>query len=130
MKKYFVILLLMVFAFNANSQQLKNNVQKPTSHYLEKCKKQKTAGFILLGGGVVAFTGGAIAMEHSQSKGENEFPFVVGGLAMTLTSIPFFISSASNKHKAIIYMKKEALQLAPGIKNGIVYNSVEMKINF
>lgn len=120
----------MAFAINANSQNLKNNEQKPASHYLEKSKRQKTTGFILLGGGVVAFTGGAIAMEHSKSKGENEFPFVVGGLAMTLTSIPFFISSASNKHKAKIYMKKEALLLAPGVKTGIVYNSIEMKINF
>ena len=130
MKKYFVILLLMVFAFNASSQQLKNKEQKTSIDYLKKGKKQKTTGFILLGGGVAMFTGGAIAMEHSQSKGENEFPFVVGGLAMTLTSIPFFISSASNKHKAKIYMKKEALLLAPGIKTGIVYNSIEMKINF
>ena len=90
MKKYFVIPLLMAFTFTADSQQLKNNEQKPTSHYLEKSKRLKTTGFILLSGGVVAFTGGAIALEHSQSKGENEFPFIVGGLAMILTSIPFF----------------------------------------
>ena len=129
MNKYFVILLLMVFAFNANSQQLKNNEQKTASHYLEKTKRQKTTGFILLGGGVAAFTGGAIAMEHSQSKGENEFPFVVGGLVMTLSSIPFFISSASNKHKAKLYMRKEALMLNPSIETGIVYNSIGIKID-
>ena len=119
----------MVFAFNVSSQQIKNNEQKPPSDYLEKSKRQKTTGLILLGGGVIAFTGGAIAMEHSQSKGENEFPFVVGGLAMTLTSIPFFISSASNKHKAKLYMRKEALMLKPDIETGIIYNSIGVKID-
>ena len=118
------------FAFNTNSQQLKNNEQKTPVDYLTKSIRQRTIGFIILGGGVVAFTGGAIAMEYSQSKGESEFPFIVAGLAMTLTSIPFFILSASNKHKAKIYMKKEALLLAPAIKTGIVYNSIQMKINF
>ena len=128
MKKYFSILLLMVIGFNSFSQQLKNKEQKLPGDYLEKSKKQKTTGFILLGSGAAVFTGGTIAMEHSQSKGENEFPFLVCGLAMTITSIPFFISSAGNKHKARIYMRKEALMLTPNIKTGQDYKSIVKKI--
>ena len=128
MKKYFSILLLMVIGFNSFSQELRNKEQKIPADYLEKSKKQKTTGFILLGSGAAVFTGGAIAMQHSQSKGENEFPFLVGGLAMSIASIPFFISSTSNKHKAKLYMRKEALMLTPNMKTGQDYKSIVIKI--
>ena len=129
MKKYFSILLLMVICFNSFSQQLKNKEHKLPADYFEKSKRQKTTGFILSGSGVAVFTGGAIAMQHSQSKGENEFPFLVGGVAMSIASIPFFISSASNKHKAKLYMRKEALMLTPDIKAGPDYNSIGIRID-
>jgi len=129
MKKYFSILLLMVIGFNSFSQQLKNKEQKLPADYLEKSKRQKTTGFILLSSGVAVFTGGAIAMQHSQSKGENEFPFLVGGLAMSVASIPFFIASFSNKHKANIYMRKEALMIDPGFRSNIVIRSIGMTIS-
>jgi hypothetical protein len=129
MKKYFCILLLTVVAFNTYCQQLKEKEHKLPADYLKKSKKQKTTGFMLLGGGVAMFTGGVIAMEHTQSKGENEFPFVVGGLAMSVASIPFFISSASNKHKAKLYMRKDALMLNLNLKTGVVYNSIGVKID-
>lgn len=128
MKKYFGILLLMVTGFNSFSQQLKNKEQKLPVDYLEKSKKQKTAGFILLGSGAAVFTGGVVAMQHSESKGENEFPFMVGGLAMSIVSIPFFISSASNKHKAKLYMRMEALMLTPNMKTGQDINSIGIRI--
>ena len=119
----------MIIGFNSYSQQLKNKEQKLPADYPEKSKRQKTTGFILLGSGAAVFTGGAIAMQHSQSKGENEFPFMVGGLAMAISSIPFFISSASNKHKAKLYLRKEALMLTPNIKTGQDLNSIGIKID-
>ena len=128
MKKYFSILLLMVIGFNSFSQQLKNKGQKLPADYLEKSRKQKTTGFILLGSGAAVFSGGAIAVQHSQSKGENEFPFLVGGLAISIASIPFFISSGSNKHKAKLYMRKETLILTPNIKTGQDLNSMGIRI--
>ena len=129
MKKCFSILLLMIIGFNLFSQQSKNKEQKLQADYLEKSKRQKIAGFLLLGSGAAVFTGGTIAMQHSQSKGENEFPFLVGGLAMSIASIPFFISSASNKHKAKLYMRKETLLLSPEIKAGPDYNSIGIRID-
>lgn len=128
MKKCFSILLLMVIGFNSFCQQLKNKEQKLPVDYLEKSKKQKTTGFILLGSGAAVFTGGALAIQHSQSKGENEFPFLIGGLAMSIASIPFFISSTSNKHKAKLYMRKEALMLTPNMKTGQDTNSIGIRI--
>ena len=129
MKKYFSILLLLAIGFNSFGQQIKNQEQKLPADYLEKSKRQKTTGFILLGSGAAVFTGGAIAMQHSQSKGENELPFLVGGLAMSIASIPFFISSAGNKHKAKLYLRKVALILTPDVKVGPDYNSIGIKID-
>ena len=120
-----------VTVFTSKSHQLKDIEYRFSSQdYLKKGKKQRTTGFILLGSGATIFTGGAIAMQHSQSKGGNELPFVLGGLAMSVTSIPFLITSYSSKHKAKLYMNQEALMVTPTINSNIVYNSVRLKINF
>ena len=99
------------------------------SDYIKKSRKQRTAGFILLGSGITLMTGGFIATEHSNSKGGNELPFIVGGLVTTITSIPFFISSAINKHKAKVYMKRGALMLTPNRNSNISYNSIGLRLN-
>ena len=120
-----------VTAFTSKSQQLKGiEYTFSSKDYLKKSKKQRTTGFILLGSGAAIFTGGAIAMQHSQSKGGNELPFVLGGLAMSVTSIPFFIASFGSKHKANLYMNNEVLMVTPNINSNIVYNSVGFKIDF
>ncbi|HEX6847537.1 MAG TPA: hypothetical protein VF144_11200 [Chitinophagaceae bacterium] len=129
MKKYFGILLLIAFAFTTYSQQVKDKGQKLPSEYLKKSRKLKTTGFILLGSGVAMITGGALAMSHSTSKGGTEGLIILGGLTMATTSIPFFILSASNKRKANLYMKREALLSAPGIRIGVGYNSVGVRID-
>jgi hypothetical protein len=131
MKKNLIILTLLFFVFNSQSQQVKNIEYKFSDQdYLKKSKKQKTTGFILLGGGTALFTGGVLAMQNSKSKGGNEVPFVMGGMAMVTTSIPFFIASLSSKHKAKLYMNKESIMISPQIKSGVTYNSIGMKISF
>lgn len=131
MKRSLIILTLMFFVFNLKSQQIENVSYKFSSEdYLKKSKKQRTTGFVLLGGGVATFTGAAIAMRHSTSKGGREVPFILAGLTMATASIPFFIASLSSKHKAKIYMNKEVLMISPEIQNGFTYNSIGMKINF
>ena len=129
MKKCFCILLLMVIGFNSFSQQLKNKEQKLPVDYLEKSKKQKTTGFILLGGGVAMITSGAIAMPNSTSKGGTEGLIIFGGLTISTASIPFFILSGSNKRKAKLYMRREGLMLTPDIKAGPDYNSIGIRID-
>jgi len=130
MKKSLIILTLIFIAFNSNSQQIKNNSYELSSedHFVKSKKRLKT-GLILLGGGVVMFAGGSYALEHGTGKSGYGALFILGGMAMAATSIPFFISSASSKHKANLYMRKEALMLSPNLEAGIVYNSIGVKID-
>ncbi len=110
MIKSLIIVMCIFFAFNSESQQIETTGYKfSSSDYLKKSKKQRTTCIVLLGGGVATFSGAVIAMQHSTGKGGREDLFILAGVAMTTASIPFFISSASNKRKAKIYMKREAL---------------------
>lgn len=73
--------------------------------YLQKSRNQRTAGWIMLGGGVVLGAVGAATFNNSDflnnDSGSNTggWLFVIGG-ATALGSIPFFISSAHNARKA------------------------------
>jgi hypothetical protein len=85
--------------------------------YLEKSRKQKTAGFILLGGGVavvgigaivsatnaVGLTVSCIGLNCSQAAEEGIQTggaiMLVGGLAI-VGSIPLFVSAGNNRKKA------------------------------
>ena len=84
-----------------------------------------------MSGGAALFTGGTLALEYSIDKGGGyRVLLIFGGMAIAATSVPFFTTSFSNKYKAKLYMRKEAFQLSPNLKTGIVYNSVGVKINF
>lgn len=131
MKKSLIILTLIFVVFNSNSQQIKNSGYELSSeNYLVKSKKSLKTGLILLGGGAVMFGGGSYALGHDSGKSGYGALFIFGGMAMAATSIPFFISSASNKHKAKVYMNKETLMIAPALKSNISYSSIVIKINF
>ena len=129
MKKYFAFLVLMAFTFSSYSQQAKENEQKLTVDYLKKSKKKLKTGVILLSSGAVLFLGGTYLTEHGCScKDPTGSLLMLGGMSMATISIPFFISSASSKHKAKLYMNKETLVLIPNIKAGIAHNSIGVKI--
>jgi hypothetical protein len=131
MKKSLIILTLIFFVFNLKSQQLKKPKTKFSSaNYLKKSNKQRTTGFVLLGGGVTTFTGGAISMRHSTSKGERETRFILAGMGMAVTSIPFFILSASNKHKSKLELKRNPLVGSSAIEKNIYQTSISLKIIF
>src|SRR5258705_11482225 len=127
MKSQIILFLLMLSVSSVTAQQMVNTMQKVNKDYLKKSKKEKRTAWILLAGGTASFTGGLIAMNHTQSKGGNEFPFVLGGLMATISSVPFFISSAVNKHKARLELHKQAIIIKPGINN-IYQTSVSLKI--
>ncbi len=87
--------------------------QPPTSsipskdYYLQKSKKQKTTGLVVLCTGLgIALAGGIVYIIHEHnSDGWLDFDFTgayiaAGGGAVSLASIPFFISSSKNKKKA------------------------------
>ncbi|MDF2157595.1 hypothetical protein [Algoriphagus sp. CAU 1675] len=90
--------------------------------YLEKSRQQKTAGWILLGGGAtLAIVGGALMVENFCLFGcsdtvDNSFNAgtamaVIGGTAM-IASVPMFISSRNNAEKAgLLSIKSQPLNI-------------------
>ena len=129
MRKIIIVLMVALISLRSGAQQTEISIQKLNVDYLKKSKKQRNTGLILLGSGVTMFTVGTIAMQHSQSKGENEFPFVISGLAATIASVPFFISAIVKKHKANISMKREAFMITPNHSSNLVYNSIRFRLN-
>ena len=83
-------------------------------NYLKKSKNQKTAAWLLLGGGVTLMTVGSaigtqqvvndfanlFTAEEEKSSNTGAILFFTG-LASSLGSIPFFVASSSNKRKGL-----------------------------
>lgn len=109
MKKATCVLLLLAITFSGLTQSTLSKEE-----YLKKSKKQKTAAFVLLGGGAaLTVTGTAIAASRVYNEigsiiteGENDDTYVAGGimvatgLAAMVGSVPLFIASGRNKRKA------------------------------
>jgi hypothetical protein len=109
------VVLLSAFLIGFSSQTFAQEMSK--QDYLDKSRRQKTTGFILLGGGVALFLVGSVKLLVSGTEsviscvtgcssvdesGMNSGAAIalIGGLA-TLGSIPFFISSGKNVKKAV-----------------------------
>lgn len=100
--------LLSVFLLGSSMQLFAQSMSK--QDYLDKSRRQKTTGFIMLGGGVAMVTAGTILFSENfilfgasdaeeNAAGIGAAMVVVGGLA-TLGSIPVLISSGNNARKA------------------------------
>jgi uncharacterized membrane protein len=106
MKKIITLLMLMILL---TSHSL---YAQTKDTYLLKSKHQKTAAWIMLGGGTTLLIVGGIVAAHglfdifsSPDKASNN-PGIGGILGITgvvamLGSIPLFIASSKNKHKAM-----------------------------
>ena len=104
------------------SQQTKPSPTLAKQDYLLKSKKQKTAAWILIGGGFVLSSAGVIAAVIEANKdiwrsidpGDDKEPsnvpdilFYSGNVVM-LSSIPLFIVASKNKRKAMrVSLKNE-----------------------
>ena len=120
MKK--IILYGVLFAIPALSfaQSTENNVPAVKTDYLKKSKNQKTAAWILLGGGFALSTTSILVASPKatedltyglggflvgQPAPENDYTaesiLLVTGTAAMLGSIPLFIASGKNKKKAM-----------------------------
>lgn len=145
MKKLFFIWLLALCATTQTNAQLRDTTLNMNMHKVDanspflKSKKQKTTGFILLGGGA-ALVGVAIAIGTADPVGSildandrkemtNTELFLASGGVVMLSSIPFFIASGKNKRKAELMLKDQAVYFNPqlNIKEHLV--AVGMKIN-
>ena len=107
--------------------------------YLQKSKKQKTTGFILLGGGAaLAIIGTAIGVSSVDDElvsniidGESDETYTAGGimlitgLAAMVGSVPFFIASSRNNKKAHAASAFIKLQTMP-----VVYRQGISKLSY
>jgi hypothetical protein len=108
-------IFLTVFLMGSSSQTFAQEMSH--QDYLDKSRKQKTTGLILMGGGsVLAIAGGVLFSENfctvgctpelEQGMNTGTVLMVVGGLT-ALGSIPLFISSNNSKKAAQISIRNE-----------------------
>lgn len=112
MKKFLLVLLIITQLADSKGQAKK---QEPLTKadYLQKSKNQSTAAWILVGGGAVMVTAGAVIGLNDVAEslgsiftGDTKEPSAAGpilfytGAAAMLGSIPLFIASSRNKRKA------------------------------
>ena len=119
------------------NHDLQNN-QHTKEYYLQKSKRQKTAAWILLGGGTVLGAIGLIEAENNfamfglgDSKKYNFFVgMTIAGIVADLVSIPLFISSSKNKKRAVeLSVSNEKLDFTPNT-TGNDYPALTLRMNF
>jgi hypothetical protein len=118
--KKIILYMLLIFPTAIFYQSTPNDLPTVKTDYLKKSKSQKTAGWILLGGGFALTTtsvliaapkatedlayglGGFLSGEPAP---ENDYTaeniLLVTGTAAMLGSIPLFIAAGKNKKKAL-----------------------------
>jgi len=98
---YFVLFALPVISF---CQKTNDTVPSIKTDYLVKSKNQKTAAWVLLGGGTALIGLGFLIGDSKNSTFDDAATgAVLGGIGFlsTIGSIPLFIASGKNKRKAM-----------------------------
>jgi hypothetical protein len=118
MRRLTIVVLLLAISFGSYSQQITAPGSNVQTDYRQKSKHQKTTGWVLLGGGTLLATIGILSNAH-EVYDPNSFdrkystkgtPLIIAGLAAIGASIPLFIMSSHNKHKAAsLALRTEAL---------------------
>ena len=135
MRKMFCLIVLSTIVSTVFSQPT-TSIQ---TDYLQKSKKQKTAAFVLLGGGAaLAVVGTAIGSNSWDDEiasivgeGENDNSYMAGGIMMVtglaamVGSVPLFIASARNKKKAHAASASIKLETMP-----VVYRQGISKLSY
>jgi len=100
MMKRLIAFAALAICFLRSPGQQTNPSNSPTAEeYLKKSNRQKTAAFVLLGGGVaLVLTGLAVTIHNWES--DSGPALCVVGAALEVSSIPLFIVSGKNKRKA------------------------------
>ena len=134
-----VILAAFFFLTYGYGQQVEvstdqSNQEMYDFHY-EKHKKQKKTGFILLGSGVAATLAGVLIGSNSDSWSDEAnlgtgAILVTAGALTTISSIPVFIVSGSNKRKAQAYVQSGQYQIIDLTLDNSSYLSIGLKIEF
>lgn len=136
MRNFLTCTLLVLTTTSSFCQQTDLNHSLTQQDYLQKSKKQKTAAWILLGGGAAVAVGAAILDVNSDwTKSETPYLVAIGvGGASMLGSIPLFIASAGNKRKGMNASTSFQIRKSPVSTNtGLTLHStptLSLKLNF
>lgn len=104
MKKIMVYFLLLSVPPTSFCQKTIDSVPVVKTDYLTKSKNQKTAAWVLLGGGAALIgTGFLIGNSKNSTFDDAATGAILGGIGFlsTIGSIPLFIASGKNKRKAM-----------------------------
>ena len=136
MRKMILYTLLLIIPAVTFCQSVANDIPVVKTDYLKKSKNQKTAAWVLLGGGF-ALTTTSIVMASSkitedyvnviagvfssEPVQENNYTaeniLLITGTASMLASIPFFIASKKNKRRAMDMTANIKMEDAKLIRN-------------
>ena len=149
MKKIMIYVMLLLLSATSFSQQ--NNPSQPFTRedYLKKSKNQKTAGWILLGGGAVMSAIGSVVLlnevadiyvnifdpnpppaNNDETLGSVLF---VGGVLAMAGSIPLFIAAGKNRRKAaasVSFKMENATNIYQCAVTNTRYPAVAVQIRF
>ena len=146
MKKIILFAMMLSMSAASFSQQTNSLPALTKQDYLKKSKNQKTAAWVLVGGGAALVVTGCIVWVNDVNKNAETDPFgviidtytntsgywiVAAGIVAAAGSIPLFIASAKNKRKAMsLSFKNETIQQ---LKNNSFVNcsvpSLSLKIS-
>jgi hypothetical protein len=127
MKKNIIYFLLLTLPATSFCQMKNDSVPAVKTDYLAKSKNQKTAAWILLGGGVALIGTGFIVGDGKNSTFDDAATGAVLagiGVLSAIGSIPLFIASGKNKRKALkasAFINMETLRLPQ--KQSYIQNS-------
>jgi len=127
MKKNIIYFLLLALPAASFCQKTNDSVPVIKTDYLVKSKNQKTAAWVLLGGGVALIGAGFLIGDSKNATFDDAGTGVVlGGIGFlsAVGSIPLFIASGKNKRKAMnasAFIKLETVPLLQ--KQSFVQNS-------
>ena len=97
--------------------------------YLQKSKKQRTTGYVVLVSGVILNVSGAIAYQ----KGNAGIILFGAGLLADVASLPFFISAGINKRKALNASASFKMEQTNNIQGMVyspgIYPAVSLKLS-
>jgi hypothetical protein len=142
MKKLSFIFFVSLLATQlVNAQTIKphqtESAQELHVNYIEKYKRYKTTGRVLLGSGIGLILGGGIVFAVYAKQGYNgaapttaETLFFIIGPGAALASIPFFVLAKQNKRKAALAIKGESVTLGNTTFYKSNYIALALKIQF
>lgn len=102
MKKIILCMVVLMLSVSTFSQQTTSSQKMTKEDYLMKSKRQKTAGWVLLGGGAaLILAGDLIGNSNEASFGDAGTGIIMAGLGVIsmIVSIPVFLAATKNKRR-------------------------------